>query len=72
MDALRLRRPDDSAPYNQQGMYLRFSGDYRGAADAFAQTLLGLSFAPRLLDYLTVWIHNQDAGRRGLTALAGP
>jgi hypothetical protein len=42
------------------------------AADAFAQTLLGLSFAPRLLDYLTVWIHNPEAGRRGLSALAGP
>jgi len=40
------------------------------AADAFAQTLLGLTFAPRLLDYLTVWIHNQDAGRRRLAALA--
>jgi hypothetical protein len=41
------------------------------AADAFAQTLLGLSFAPRLLDYLTVWIHNQEAARRRFAALAG-
>jgi len=41
------------------------------AADAFAQTLLGLSFAPRLLDYLTVWIHNQEAGRRRFATLTG-
>jgi hypothetical protein len=41
------------------------------AADAFAQALLGLSFAPRLLDYLTVWIHNPEAGRQRLSALAG-
>jgi hypothetical protein len=41
------------------------------AADAFAQALLGLSFAPRLLDYLTVWIHNPEAGRRRLRALTG-
>jgi hypothetical protein len=39
------------------------------AADAFAQTLLGLRAAPRLLDYVTVWIHNPDAGRRRLGAL---
>jgi hypothetical protein len=40
------------------------------AADAFAQKLLGLRAAPRLLDYVTVWIHNPDAGRRRLGALA--
>jgi hypothetical protein len=40
------------------------------AADAFAQRLLDLPVAPRLLDYLTVWIHNEAAGLRGLTALA--
>jgi hypothetical protein len=39
------------------------------AADAFAQKLLGLRAAPRLLDYVTVWIHNPDAGRRRLGAL---
>ncbi len=40
------------------------------AADAFAQRLLDLPAAPRLLDYLTVWIHNEAAGLRGLAALA--
>jgi len=40
------------------------------AADAFAQRLLDLPVAPRLLDYLTVWIHNRAAGVRGLEALA--
>ncbi len=40
------------------------------AADAFAQALLGLRPAPRVLDYLTIWIHNPEVGRRRLTALA--
>jgi hypothetical protein len=40
------------------------------AADAFTQKLLGLRAAPRLLDYLTVWIHNPEAGHRRLGALA--
>jgi hypothetical protein len=40
------------------------------AADAFAQRLLDLPFAPRLLDYLTVWIHDEAEGRRRLQALA--
>jgi hypothetical protein len=41
------------------------------AADAFAQALLGLRFAPRLLDFLTIWIHNPEAARLRLSALAG-
>ena len=40
------------------------------AADAFAQRLLGLRDVPRLLDYVTVWIHNPEAGRRRLGSLA--
>ncbi len=40
-------------------------------ADAFSQALLELRFAPRLLDYLTIWLHNPDMGRRRLAALAG-
>lgn len=40
------------------------------AADAYAQALLQLPFAPRLLDYLTICIHNEENGRRQLAALA--
>ena len=40
------------------------------AADAFAQELSSLPFAPRLFDHLTVYIHNPEEGRRRLTALA--
>jgi hypothetical protein len=40
------------------------------AADAFAQTLLELPAPPRLLDYLTVCIHNPEMGRKRLAALA--
>ncbi|MFI5338329.1 MAG: hypothetical protein ACHQ7N_00630 [Candidatus Methylomirabilales bacterium] len=40
------------------------------AADAFAQELSSLRFAPRLLDHLTVYIHNAKEGRRQLMALA--
>ena len=39
------------------------------AADAFSQALLGLRTAPRLLDYVTVWIHNPEASLRRLRAL---
>ena len=40
-------------------------------ADAFSQDLLGLHVAPRLLDYVTIWMHNPEVGRRRLAALAG-
>ncbi len=40
------------------------------AADAFTQKLLGLRAAPRLLDYVTVWIHNPEVGRHRLGSLA--
>jgi hypothetical protein len=40
------------------------------AADAFAQALLKLPAPPRLLDYLTVCIHNPEMGRKRLAALA--
>lgn len=33
-------------------------------ADAYAQQLLGVRFAPRLLDYLTIYIHNEQNARR--------
>ncbi len=39
------------------------------AADAFAKRLLTLPVAPRLLDYLTIWIHNPAAGRQRLANL---
>ena len=40
------------------------------AADAFAQALLKLPAPPRLLDFLTVCIHNPEMGRKRLAALS--
>jgi hypothetical protein len=38
-------------------------------ADSYTQTLLCLPFAPRLLDYLTIWIHDEKAARHRIYAL---
>ncbi|MEW6250605.1 MAG: protein kinase [Planctomycetota bacterium] len=37
--ALRLRRPDETLVFSQQGSYLRYMDDFRGAAEAFGRAL---------------------------------
>lgn len=39
-EALRLRRPDEVEVFQQRGHYLRCTGDYAGAAEAYARALV--------------------------------